>query len=180
MSFLNAESEICELRYEEERVLAFFTRRLIEISAVSGANGTRMTPAAVLNAMNLPAVAIDWNGIVVDMTAAASVVFDSDIKIKDRRIVVGDPVAQMFLEEAIEKLKTPRQIPLAFSPFLVRRRDKLPVIIRIWPFPAPSNPPFHGPASLMNAILSLFPIVDVYDKSSDYVRKSKLTSNYTI
>jgi hypothetical protein len=40
MTNLDRNSEICGLRAEEERILASFTRRLIEIAAVSGARGS--------------------------------------------------------------------------------------------------------------------------------------------
>ena len=37
MTILEMDSEVCSLRAEEERILASFTQRLIEIAAVSGA-----------------------------------------------------------------------------------------------------------------------------------------------
>ena len=44
----------------------------------------------MLNAMHLPAIALDKNGFAVDANAAAQAVFDENIKIKDRRLFVRD------------------------------------------------------------------------------------------
>jgi hypothetical protein len=53
MTILEMDSEVCNLRAEEERILASFTQRLIEIAAVSGAHETASSPIAALNAMRL-------------------------------------------------------------------------------------------------------------------------------
>ena len=55
MSFFDINSEVCNLGAEEERILASFTRRLIEIAAVVAARGSGTSPAVALNAMRLPA-----------------------------------------------------------------------------------------------------------------------------
>ena len=64
MTTFDMNSEACDLRDEEERILASFTQRLIEIAAVSGARGSGTSPTAVLNAMRLPAIALDQHGFV--------------------------------------------------------------------------------------------------------------------
>src|SRR5580700_5579712 len=135
MNFLDMNSEVCNLRAEEERILASFTRRLIEIAAVAGAQGSVSSPTAALNAMRLPAIALDQHGFVADVNAAAEAIFDNDVKIKDRRLFVRDFAARVLLKEAIDQLRTsPRLNPLANDPIIVQRQDKLPVIARIWPF----------------------------------------------
>jgi hypothetical protein len=125
MTFLEMDSEIDCLWDEEERLLAFFTRRLIEIAAVAEARGSVTSPTAVLNAMRLPAVALDQYGFVVDLNVAADAVFDSNIKIMDRRLFVRDTDARELLKEAIDQLKKPHLIPIVLKPFIVRRRDKV-------------------------------------------------------
>ena len=135
MNFLDMNSEVCNLRAEEERILASFTRRLIEIAALAGARGSVSSPTAALNAMRLPAIALDQDGFVADVNAAAEAIFDTDVKIKDRRLFVRDPAARALLKEVIDQLRTsPRLNPLATDPIIVQRQDKLPVIVRIWPF----------------------------------------------
>src|SRR3984893_6464671 len=148
--FMNA--EVCNLRAEEERILASFTRRLIEIAAVAGTRGSGTSPTAALNAMRLPAIALDQHGFVAEVNAAAEAVFDNDFRIKDRRLFVRDPAARALLKEAIDQLKTsPCLNPLATDPIIVQRQDKLPVIVRIWPF----NGAAHLPAQELRALLTL-------------------------
>ena len=142
MDYSEINSEGCNLRAEEERILATFTRRLIEIAAVAGARGSGTSPTAALNAMRLPAIALDRNGFVVDANAAAEVVFDNNIRIKDRRLFVRDPDSRTLLKEAINQLTGPPRLnSLAMEPVIVPRMDKLPVIVRIWPFEGPEHPP---------------------------------------
>jgi DNA-binding CsgD family transcriptional regulator len=142
MTILDTDSEVCNLRAEEERILASFTKRLIEIAAVTEARETSLSPIAALNAMRLPAIALDRHGFVTDVNAAADAVFDHDIKIKDRRLFVRDPDSRALLKEAIDQLiSLTRLISLAFEPVIVPRMDKYPVIVRIWPFEGPARPP---------------------------------------
>src|SRR4029077_14334465 len=106
------------------------TRRLIEIAAVTAARGSAPAPAAALNAVRLPAIALDQHGFVAEVNAAAETIFDNDIKIKDRRLFVRDPAARILLKDAIVQLKTsPRLNPLATDPIIVQRQDKLPVLV---------------------------------------------------
>ena len=152
MSFFDMNSEVGNLRAEEERILASFTRRLIEIAAAAGARGPVPSPAAALNAMRLPAIALDLNGFVAEVNAAAEAVFDNDFRIKDRRLFVRDSAAQALLKEAIDQLKTsPRLNPLATEPIIVPRKDKLPVIVRTWRFDGAA----HRPAQDVCALLTL-------------------------
>jgi hypothetical protein len=91
-------SDACQLGAEEERILTSFTRRLLEIAAVTSARGP-VTPATnLLNLMHLPAIALDRCGFVVDVNAAAAVVFDDDVNIKDKRLFVRDLEARRLLK----------------------------------------------------------------------------------
>jgi len=148
---LDMDSEACNLTAEGERILASFTRRLIEI-APSGARGSDTSPAAALNAMRLPAIALDQHGFVAEVNAAAETIFDNDFRIKDRRLFVRDPEARALLKDAIDQLKTsPRLNPFATEPIIVRRNGKLPVIVRTWRFDGAA----HRPAQDVCALLTL-------------------------
>ena len=105
MTILDIGPAVGSLRTEEEDLLASFTQGLIKIVAVAGGRGTSSSPIAALNAMRLPAIALDQHGFVADANAAADVVFDNDIKIKDRRLFVRDPAARTHLKEVIDRLK---------------------------------------------------------------------------
>ncbi|MFZ0494824.1 MAG: helix-turn-helix transcriptional regulator [Methylocella sp.] len=152
MNFFDINSEVSNLRAEEERILASFTRRLIEIAAVAEARGSAPSPTAALNAMRLPAITLDQHGFIDEVNAAAEAVFDNDVKIKDRRLFVRDPAARALLKEAIDQLRTsPHLNPLATDPIVVQRHDKLPVLVRIWPFGGAA----HLPAQDVGALLTL-------------------------
>jgi DNA-binding CsgD family transcriptional regulator len=99
--------------------------------------------------MRLPAIAVDQHGVVVDVNATANVVFDDDIKVKDRRLFIRDPQARTHLKEAIDQLKTPASLR-PIEPVIVPRLEKLPVIVRIWPFDGPS----HQPGQEVRALLT--------------------------
>jgi DNA-binding CsgD family transcriptional regulator len=141
MTILDSDSEVSNLRAEEERILASFTQRLLEIAAITEARGSSPSPITTLNAVRLPAIALDQHGFVTDVNAAADIVFDDNIKIKDRRLFVRDPDSRTRLKEAIDQLKTPTLNSLMSEPIIVPRMDKLPVIVRIWPFEGPAHPP---------------------------------------
>jgi DNA-binding CsgD family transcriptional regulator len=135
---------------EEGRILVSFTRRLIEIPSVAGAPGSGTSPTAALNAMRLPAIALDQHGFVADVNTAADAVFDHNIKIKDRQLFVRDPDARTHLKDAIDQLKGLAR-RATFEPVIVPRTDKLPVIVRIWPCDGPA----HQPGQEVRALLTL-------------------------
>jgi PAS domain-containing protein len=83
-----------------------FTRRLIESAAIAAARGSGTSSAAALNAMRLPAIALDEQGFVAEVNAAAEAIFDNDFRIKDRRLFVRDPAARALLNAAVDQLKT--------------------------------------------------------------------------
>jgi len=126
-------SDVCQLGAEEERILASFTQRLIEIAAVAGARGTGTSATDALNAMCLPAISIDRRGFIVDVNAAADEIFDNDVKIKDKRLYVRDLKARALLKAALDEVPNPAKLKaLIAQPIIVQRSDKLPVILRIW------------------------------------------------
>jgi DNA-binding CsgD family transcriptional regulator len=134
MNYFDMNSEIYNLRAEEERILASFTRRLIEVAAAADAHGSDTSPTTALNVMRLPAVALDQHGLVIDANAAAEAIFDNDVMIKERRLIIRNTEARALLKKAIEKLRTsPCFGSLNAEPIIVQRQDKLPVIVRVWP-----------------------------------------------
>jgi DNA-binding CsgD family transcriptional regulator len=135
MSMLDVYSDGWQFSAEEERILASFTLRLIEIAAVAGARGTGTSATDALNTMRLPAIALDRRRFVVDVNAAADAVFDNDVKIKDKRLFVRDLEARALLKASLDELTdAPKLKSLIAEPIIVQRSDKLPVILRIWPF----------------------------------------------
>ena len=121
------------VRAEEERLLASFSQRLVEIAARAGG-----PPTAALGAMRVPAIALDGRGFVVDVNTAAEAVFANDIEIKDRRLFVRDPDARALLKTAINRFRRPDPTHVD-TPFVVRRTDRIPIIVRIWAFDGPAH-----------------------------------------
>jgi predicted carbohydrate-binding protein with CBM5 and CBM33 domain len=72
VNFFDVNSEVDNLRAEEERILSSFTRRLIEIAAVAAAHGSISSPTAALNAMRLPAIALDQHGFISSDSQSAN------------------------------------------------------------------------------------------------------------
>jgi len=127
-------SDVVQLRAEEERILTSFTRRLIEIAAVASASGSGLSATNALNIMRLPAIALNQNGLVIDVNIAAGAVFDDDVMIKDKRLFVRDLQARGRLKASLDGVGNLVQSKsLIAEPIIVQRRDKLPVILRIWP-----------------------------------------------
>jgi DNA-binding CsgD family transcriptional regulator len=144
-------SDVCQLHAEEER-LSSFTRRLIEIAAVAGARETGTSAINVLNSMHLPAIALDRRGYVVDVNAAADAVFDNDVNIKAKHLFVRDAEARALLKASLDELTNPvKSKSLIAEPIIVQRRDKLPVILRIWPFKGAA----HSPEQQVHALVTL-------------------------
>ena len=100
-------SDACQLGAEEERILASFTRRLIEIAAVTSARGPVTPATSLLNSMRLPAITLDRRGFVVDVNTSAAVVFDDDIKVKDKRLFVRDLEARAVLKASLDNSASP-------------------------------------------------------------------------
>jgi hypothetical protein len=143
--------DVCLLSAEEECILASFTRRLIEIAAVTGARGTGSSATGALNTIRLPAIALDRRGFVVDVNAAADAVFDNDVKIEAKRLFVRDLEARALLNASLEELTNPVKSLLAQPPIIVERRDESLVILRIWPFEGAA----HSPEQEWQALVTL-------------------------
>jgi DNA-binding CsgD family transcriptional regulator len=145
-------SDACQLGAEEERILTAFTGRLIEITAVTSARGPVTPATSLLNSMHLPAIALDRCGFVVDVNAAAAVVFDDDVKVKDKRLFVRDLEARTLLKASLDSSANPvGSQSLVADPIIVQRRHKLPVILRIWPFEGAA----HSPEQEVRALVTL-------------------------
>lgn len=122
------------LEAEENRILAAFSRRLIEIAALSRTRSAPVPASRPLAILRQPAILLDCSGHVMDVNAAAEAVFDHDIRIKDRRVFIRDIEVRNTLQLSLDRLKEPVSALVAeIEPIVVHRRDKLPVILRIWP-----------------------------------------------
>jgi DNA-binding CsgD family transcriptional regulator len=147
---LGMSSDACQLHTEQEPLLACFIWRLIEITTVAGARGTGTLATNALNTMSLAAIALDWRGFIIDVNAAADALLDHDVKIQDKRLCVLDLEARELFEASLDELTKPVELKsLIPEPIIVQRRDKLPVILRIWPYERPRHSPEHEVQALV-------------------------------
>ncbi len=136
---------------EEERILSSFTRRLIEIAAVASAHRSGASALEALNTMLVPAISIDREGLVVDVNAAADAIFDDDLTISHQRLIVRDVEARAALKASLNR--STDQVKTALGePIVIRRSEKLPVILRIWPFEVPTQLPKVHSLITLNAL----------------------------
>jgi DNA-binding CsgD family transcriptional regulator len=146
-------SDEVSLEAEEGRILATFSRRLIEIAALSRSGIKDANATDTLNVLRQPALLMDAGGFVVQSNGALDGILDSEIRVKDRRLFIRDIDARNSLQSFLDRLKSmPVNGPLpAIEPIVVPRRDKLPIILRIWPIAQPAR----WPSPDVRALLTL-------------------------
>jgi DNA-binding CsgD family transcriptional regulator len=137
---------------EDKRVLAQISRRLSEAATLSKAV-SRSVLTATANALNLmrqPAVIVDRLGFVLDANPAAEQLFDSEIRVHNRRLCVVDKCASAELKRFVEAVRIAADAdPLPAGPIVVRRQLKAPILIRILPIEAAARSPFLGARALL-------------------------------
>jgi DNA-binding CsgD family transcriptional regulator len=136
----------------DKRVLAHLSQPLTEIASLSTAVGRIALSSATnaLNAVRQPAIAIDRLGFVLDANAGAEDLFDQDIRIINRRLVVYDAGAKSNLEKLVSRLCiTPDTATLPCEPIVIPRRDKSPAILRVLPVHGAARTPFLGARALL-------------------------------
>lgn len=144
--------EEVSLEAEEGRILALFSRRLIEIAALSRSGMKDASASDALDVLRQPALLMDGAGFVVQSNAALQGFADGDIRVKDRRLFIRDLDARNNLQSFVERMKDGLVTALpAVEPIVVPRRDQLPVILRIWPIERPAR----WPSPDVRALLTL-------------------------
>lgn len=140
MTKLLSHSDDFALEIEEDRILAAFSRRLIEIATLSRDDIDRPQMNNALNLLREPAVLLEPGGFVVEVNAAASKIFDHDVRVKDRRIFIRDIDARNSLQLVLDQTKVgPPASTASVEPIVIHRRDKLPIILRVWPMEGTEN-----------------------------------------
>jgi DNA-binding CsgD family transcriptional regulator len=139
------------------QVLARLSQRLSEVSTLSQAVG-RIALSSVTNALNRmlqPALGIDLNGRVLDVNGRANDLFDDDIRVHNRRLVVRDSFARALLDQLINRLRIVSDLDeCPLDPIAIRRSGRHPVILRALPIHVGAREPFLG----ARALLTLTPL----------------------
>lgn len=97
----------------EKLALAKLSQRLTETATLSKAVG-RLVLSGMTNALHhvhQPALALDRLGFVIDTNAMATVIFDDEIRIRNRRLFVRDKQAKLTLDRFIDQLRTTPDTP---------------------------------------------------------------------
>jgi DNA-binding CsgD family transcriptional regulator len=123
-----------DLECEEKRILSAFTRRVIEVAAFSRWELLDAGSPDPLNMLSQPALLLDLDGFVVDVNSAAAAIFNSDIKVRERRLLIRDLEARSKLRVYLDQCEhsTLQRAPCV-EPIIIPRQDKLPALLRIWP-----------------------------------------------
>jgi DNA-binding CsgD family transcriptional regulator len=139
------------------RVLERLSQRLTEVSTLSQAVG-RIALPSITNALNCvlqPALVIDRNGLVLDANPRANELFDDDIRVHNRRLVVRDPFGRTLLDQLINRLRIISDLDACLlDPIAIRREGRHPIILRTLPIHVAAREPFLG----ARALLTLTPI----------------------
>jgi DNA-binding CsgD family transcriptional regulator len=141
----------------DTRLLATLSNRLTEVATLSTAIGRIALSSATnaLNAVRQPAVAIDRLGYVLDVNAEAEALFDDQIRVRNRRLVLADCEAQGCFEKLIDCISAaPDFAVLGLDPFVIRRNSAPAIITRALSVHSAARTPFLG----ARAIITLTPI----------------------
>jgi DNA-binding CsgD family transcriptional regulator len=129
----------------DKLALTYLSQRLTEAASLSTAVGRIALSSATnaLNAVRQPAIAIDRFGFVLDANAGAEALFDENIRVSNRRLVVGDAEAKICLEKLTDRLRiTVDTATLPCEPIVIRRREKSPIVLRVLPVHGAARTPF--------------------------------------
>lgn len=152
MTHLVLHPDEVSLDAEEGRILATFSRRLIEIAALSRSSIKDASASDALNVLRQPALLIDAGGLVAQSNAAFDEILDNDLRVKDRRLYIRDLDARTSLQSALDRMKSVTANGLSpIEPIIIPRRDRLPIILRIWPIEQPAR----WPSPDVRALLTL-------------------------
>ena len=108
-----------------------------------------------LDAVSYPAVAIDRLGFVLGVNMAMDPVFDEDIRISNKRLLIAHPQSRSRFAALIQCLAA--DLPRA-EPILITRRDgRQPVIINLLPLPQAGQNPLNFDSPAILSFISLEP-----------------------
>jgi DNA-binding CsgD family transcriptional regulator len=137
---------------DDRPFLASLSDRLTETATLSAMVG-QVALTSSLNALELvrrPAIAIDCFGNILDSNAAAEAMFDEELRVHMRRLVVNDAKAQSELTVLFARLRLSQELAgVAFDAIIVRKKNGLPTFIRPVPISGPARSPFLGACALL-------------------------------
>jgi DNA-binding CsgD family transcriptional regulator len=141
----------------DKRTLALLSPRLTEVATLSTAIGRIAITSATdaLTLVNRAAVAVDRMGSVVAANPLAEALFDDEMWVKNGRLYLVDEQARRALQTLLDRMRRVSDLdPMTVAPFVVRRRRKAALIVRVLPVHGAARGPFFG----ARVLLTLSPI----------------------
>jgi DNA-binding CsgD family transcriptional regulator len=123
-----------EIECADKRELAAFTRRIVEIAALSRSVTVDSDASAPLNILPQPALLLDLDGFIIGANAAADSLVNNDVRVRQRRLYIRDPEARHKLRLYVDQCDdASRLFAPSVEPIIVPRQENLPFLLRIWP-----------------------------------------------
>ena len=142
-----------ELECAEKRMLAAFTRRIVEIATLSRSTPIDSDSTLPLNILSQPALLLDLDGFVVGANAAADSLVNNDVRVRQRRLYIRDPEARhklrIYVDQFDDGMRHAAPSALSIEPIIVPRQDSLPFLLRIWPIEASARWPSRDVRALV-------------------------------
>jgi DNA-binding CsgD family transcriptional regulator len=132
----------------DKKMLSQLSRQLTETATLSKAVGYSVIAGmtSALDLVQYPALVLDRMGFVLDVNAAADALFDDDIRVRQRRLIIRDPDANAEFEELIRRFSIQF---VASEPIVLKRKQGSPLVIRVVPVPPAARNPFLGAHALL-------------------------------
>ena len=136
----------------EQRLLEQLAPRLTDAATLSATVG-RAVLSGIGNALDLcgqPTLALDRTGSVLHANASADRLFDHEIRVSRRKLIVQDQKARGDLDELMAWLRTGGEFAtVPGQAILVRKKVGPSVVLRVLPVPPAARGPFLGARVLL-------------------------------
>jgi DNA-binding CsgD family transcriptional regulator len=137
---------------DDKRLLGMLAAPLGNAATLSAAVGqaviTGMTDA--LGLVGRPALALDRSGCVLGWNEAADQIFDDEVRISQRRLVLRDENARRSVERLLQSFgPISEEASVRSAPITVQRSAKSPLVISALPVSAAARSPFLGARALL-------------------------------
>jgi len=137
---------------EDKQALAMLSDRLTEAATLSKAIGSAVL-TDVTNALSLlgrAAVAIDRRGFVLDQNVQADTLFDDEVFVANRRLIIKETAASSAYNALLDRLAVTQDTEaLSTTPIVVKRAHKHPCFLQVLPVPVAARSPFLGARAVL-------------------------------
>jgi DNA-binding CsgD family transcriptional regulator len=139
--------------FERDEMLRLspLAQALTEVADLSAAVGRSVLTGVLdgLHFVQLPALALDRNGVVLGINSGAEDVFDSDFRVRNSRLFIRDEKARDALERMTSDATGDGDLNLlaksrARNVIVARRETKKPILMKLLPVHAAASAPFLG------------------------------------